>query len=190
MPEVFVSNSMKQQRNYVHYKRNKSRIDLAQKAAGKEGFAFYDAATNPANRVKENSLLLVTRIKGYNTTTPQSQKILSEIGLRQINNAVFVRADEETIKKLMLVNDYVAFGYPSKKMVNDLIRKRGFLRKNEKKEAITNNVLIEELFAEFNKKTKGMGVICIEDIIECVNCCHKPDNFETFDEVMTILWPF
>jgi hypothetical protein len=35
-------------------------------------------------------------------------------------------------------------------MVNELVRKRGFLRKDDKKEPITNNVLIEELFAEHN----------------------------------------
>ena len=189
MPEVFVSNHMKQQRNYVHYKRNKAKISLAEKATGKKGFENYEAATDPKNRVKENSLLLVLRIKGYNTTTPQSQKILSEIGLRQINNAVFVRADENIIKKLKLVNDYVAYGYPTKKMVNELIRKRGFLRKDEKKEPITNNVLIEELFSDFNGKTDGLGCICIEDIIDSINNCHKPDNFETFDEINNILWP-
>jgi len=72
MPEVFVSNQMKQQRNYVHYKRNKSKIALAEKATSKKGFGFYEAATKPDRRVKENSLLLVARIKGYNTTTPQS----------------------------------------------------------------------------------------------------------------------
>lgn len=190
MPEVFVSNHMKQQRNYVHYKRNKSTITLAEKATvGQTGFGFYDAATKPENRVKENSLLLVCRIKGYNTTTPQSQKILSEIGLRQINNAVFVRADDKTIKKLMLVNDYVAYGYPSKKMVKELVTKRGFLRKDEKKEPITNNVTIEELFSDFNKKTSGMGCICIEDIIDNISNCHKPDNFDLFDEIISILWP-
>ena len=172
----------------MHYKRNKARVALAQKATGDSGFSFYKAATNPKRRVDENSLLLVTRIKGYNTTTPQSQKILSEMGLRQINNAVFVRADDVMIKKLMLVNDYVAYGYPSKKMVNELIRKRGFLRKNEKKEPITNNVLIEELFAEFNAKGKGLGVICIEDIIDAVNNCHKPQNFDTFDEVRASIY--
>ena len=46
----------------------------------------------------------------------------------------------------MLVNDYITYGYPSKKMVNELVRKRGFLRKDNKKEPITDNVLIEELF--------------------------------------------
>jgi large subunit ribosomal protein L7e len=102
---------------------------------------------------------------------------------------VFVRADDKNIKKLMLVNDYVAYGYPSKKMVNELIRKRGFLRKDEKKEPITNNVLIEELFAEFNKNTSGLGCICIEDVIDTVSNGHKPDNFDLFDEILSILWP-
>lgn len=44
--------------------------------------------------MKENSLVLVVRIKGFNDAmTPQAQKILSDLGLRQINNAVFLRAD-------------------------------------------------------------------------------------------------
>ena len=79
MPEVFVSNHMKQQRNYVHYKRNKSKITLAEKA-NKKG--FYKALSDPKHRVTENSLILAVRIKGFNTSTPQAQKILSEMGLR------------------------------------------------------------------------------------------------------------
>lgn len=35
MPEVFVSNHMKQQRNYVHYKRNKNKISKGEKIAEK-----------------------------------------------------------------------------------------------------------------------------------------------------------
>jgi ribosomal protein L30/L7E len=152
MPEVFVSNHMKQQRNYVHYKRNKAKINISEKAStrfskSKSSISFYDSATDPKYRVREYALLLVLRIKGHNAgTTPQSQKILSELGLRQINNAVFVRANEHTIKKLMMVNDYITYGYPTKTMVNQLVRKRGFLRKDDKKEPITDNVLIEELF--------------------------------------------
>jgi len=35
MPEVFVSNHMKQQRNYVHYKRNKNMYTRGEEAAKK-----------------------------------------------------------------------------------------------------------------------------------------------------------
>ena len=76
MPEVFVSNHMKQQRNFVHYKRNKARMNLSEKAAkkfsdGTSSISFYNSATNPKHRVKEYSLLLAMRIKGFNqATTP------------------------------------------------------------------------------------------------------------------------
>ena len=189
MPEVFVSNHMKQQRNFVHYKRNKAKMNLSEKAAkkfsdGTSSISFYNSATNPKHRVKEYSLLLAMRIKGLNqATTPQIQKILSDLGLRQINNAVFLRADENTIKKLMLVNEFVAYGYPTKKMVNELVRKRGFLRKDDKKEPITDNVLIEELFSEFNERSSGLGCICIEDVIDNINNCWKPQVAETFEEI-------
>ena len=67
---------------------------------------------------------------------------------------------------------------PSKKTVNDLIRKRGFLRTKENKKApITDNVMIEELMGDH-------GVICIEDLIESI---YKPG--ENFIEVQKHFWP-
>lgn len=90
MPEVFVSNHMKQQRNYVHYKRNKNKLGRAEKASTKFGGDLLKTAQTPGRSAEGNSLLLVVRIKGLNQgTTPQAQKILSDLGLRQINNAVF-----------------------------------------------------------------------------------------------------
>lgn len=90
MPEVFVSNHMKQQRNYVHYKRNKNKLGRAEKASSKFGGDLLKTAQIPSSSADTNSLLLVVRIKGLNQgTTPQAQKILSDLGLRQINNAVF-----------------------------------------------------------------------------------------------------
>ena len=49
------------------------------------------------------------------------------------------------MRKVTIIQDYIAYGYPTKKMVNDLVRKRGFLRKDNKKLAISDNMLIEEL---------------------------------------------
>jgi len=58
---------------------------------------------------------------------------------------VFLHTTTENLIKITLVKEYIAFGYPTKKIVNDLIRKRGFLKKEDKKLPITDNVLIEEL---------------------------------------------
>ncbi len=70
------------------------------------------------------------------------------MGLREINNAVFLKANSETIKQLVLVQEYISYGYPTKKTVNQLVRKRGFIRKDGKKEPISNNLLIEELLGK------------------------------------------
>lgn len=76
------------------------------------------------------------------------------------------------MKQIVLVKEYITFGYPTKKMVNELIRKRGMLKKDGKKEAITNNVLIEELLGTLDDIADGC--ICIEDVIDNIYNCHKP----------------
>ena len=47
MPEVFVSNHMKQQRNFVHYKRNKNLMGRGEEAAKISGGDCFDAITRP-----------------------------------------------------------------------------------------------------------------------------------------------
>jgi len=100
---------------------------------------------------------------------------------------VFARADDETMKQIFIVGDYITFGYPTKKMVNELVRKRGFLKKDNKKEAITNNVLIEELLGTIDGVANGC--ICIEDVIDNIYNCHKPEANEVFQEIRKVLWP-
>ena len=78
------------------------------------------------------------------------------------------------MKKLLIIQDYIAYGYPQKKMVNDLVRKRGFLKKDDKKLAISNNVLIEELLG--NEEHGPTGCICIEDIIDTIWKCSEETN--------------
>lgn len=69
--------------------------------------------------MKEDALIIAVRIKGLNeSTTPQCQKILSDIGLRSINNAVFLKTNKDTIKKLISVQEYICYGYPTFKTVN------------------------------------------------------------------------
>jgi len=47
MPEVFVSNHMKQQRNFVHYKRNKKLVTLGEKINSKYGSSSYNSTVSP-----------------------------------------------------------------------------------------------------------------------------------------------
>ena len=74
MPEVFVSNHMKQQRNFVHYKRQKAKIVMSerlQKEFEGKNTLFHQATESQKDHVKEDSLLVAIRIKGKNeSSTP------------------------------------------------------------------------------------------------------------------------
>jgi hypothetical protein len=54
---------------------------------------------------------------------------LKELGLKEINNVSFVRADGSTLDKILLIRNYVAYGQPTKVILDEIIRKRGFLKK-------------------------------------------------------------
>lgn len=176
MPDVFVSNYMKQQRNYVHYKRNKSTQQRMEHVEDVQ-----KAVLPKEQRVPKNKILMVVRIKESRNTSMQAQKILREFGLKEINNLSFLMATDEVIKQLLIISDYVAYGAPTKKLLNDIIRKRGFLKaKNSERVPITDNVLIEELLGEH-------GCICIEDVIEAFWKCHNNETMYT--ECKKVIWP-
>lgn len=106
---------------------------------------------------------------------------MKELGLKEVNNCSFVRASGDTLKQLLLVQNYVAWGSPSKKILDEVIRKRGYLKgKDMKRLPISDNVLIEELLGEH-------GCICIEDVIDAFwRCKQNPDLFKAVKEV---IWP-
>ncbi len=55
-------------------------------------------------------------------------------------------ATAESVKKLLLVSDYVSYGQPTKPILEEIIRKRGYLKTaDHKRVPISNNVMIEEL---------------------------------------------
>jgi hypothetical protein len=73
-----------------------------------------------------------------------------------------------------------------------LIRKRGFLRKDGGKEAITNNVVIEELLGPNSEEAVDdhSGCICVEDVIDTIFKCWKPQNDNMFSLINKTVWPF
>lgn len=73
----------------------------------------------------------------------------------------------ENIKKILLISNYIGYGQPTKKILHETIRKRGYLKTaDHKRTPISDNILIEELLA-------SVGVICIEDVIDAFWNCKK-----------------
>merc|ERR1739848_909456 len=61
----------------------------------------------------EPKLLLVVRIRGVCDMHPKSRKIMQLLRLRQINNAVFLKANKAIMNMLRKVEPYIAYGYPN-----------------------------------------------------------------------------
>ena len=114
-----------------------------------------------------------------NNVAPQAQKILSQYGLKEVNNVAFLHSTPDVVRGLLLIQNYVAFGYPTKQVVAELVRKRGYIKgKDGKRMPITDNNLIEELLGA------SAGVICLEDIIDAL-----VTRSEFFEQVRSVLWP-
>lgn len=75
----------------------------------------------------------------------------------------------------------MGWGNPTKQIVDELIRKRGYMKGSDTKRIpISDNVVVEELLAD-------KGIICIEDIIDAIWRCKS--NEDGFNAVKQVLWP-
>jgi len=125
-------------------------------------------------------LLCVVRIKESRNASPQAQKILNEMGLKEINNCAFIMSTLDNIKKLLLISDYCSYGRPEKKLIDEVLRKRGYLKTaDHKRVPISDNVLIEELLG-------SQGVICLEDMVDAFWSCKKSQT--VYEACKAVLW--
>jgi len=106
----------------------------------------------------EAKLAFVVRVRGIMNMHPKPRKILQILRLRQVNNGIFIKLNKATLQMLKLVEPYVTWGSPNLKSVRELIYKRGFLKMNQQRIAITDNKLVEARLSHH-------GCVCVEDII-------------------------
>ena len=89
---------------------------------------------------------------------PELERVLRGFRLTAKNAGVFLVVSQKVYKLLMMVEPFVTFGYPNKKSVLELIRKRGFIKQNWKRVTLNNNVIVEEHFGHEN-------ILSIEDLV-------------------------
>merc|ERR1712080_667214 len=108
----------------------------------------------------------------------QVKRVLETMRLTHVYESTFLKVDESTVHMLQIVEPYVTFGVPSKKMVHQLIHKRGYcIVKNERK-PMTDNRIIEDALGH-------LDILCLEDLIEALLV-----PTDDFDETAKFLWPF
>jgi len=161
-----------QKRGEQYYKANqeqeKNLLTLRRKARSENSFYV------PA----EAKVALVVRIRGINNLNPQVRKILQLLRLRQLHNATFVRINRATLNMLKKIEPYVTFGYPTRKVISDLVYKRGYGKVNKQRIPLTSNEIVEKVLGQH-------GIISVEDLINEINSVGP-----RFKEANNFLWAF
>jgi len=123
-------------------------------------------------------VFLVTRIRGPRKLHPDVTKIFRLLRMRQIHNTVFVRVNKATSNMLRRIEPYITYGFPTIATIKRLVYKRGYVKLNGRRTAITDNRIIEKVLGRH-------GITCIEDLIHEIATCGP--NFKVANN---FLWPF
>ena len=118
------------------------------------------------------------RIKGIRKVAPKEKKIMRLFRLKQIGNAVFIRNNKATMNMIRRIEPWVAYGLPSRRVVKNLVYKRGFGSLNKQRIPLTSNQIIEQGLGK-------VGIRCIEDLVHEIYT--MGDNFKA---ATNFLWPF
>jgi len=162
----FLASAEKYHREYLDTER--SLIDAKRQAKAASSF-FVEA---------DPKIAFVIRIKGINKLSPQCKKIMQLLRLRQLHNGVFVRLNKATINMIRKVEPFIAYGYPSRKTIHDLIYKRGFGKINGQRIPLTDNSIVENSLG-------SLGIFSVEDLV------HEIVTFgPNFKKANNFLWPF
>ena len=124
----------------------------------------------------EAKVLFVVRIRGVNKIAPKPRKILTLLRLRQLHNGVFVRVNQSILNMLQIIQPFVTYGPPSKRLVEHLIYKRGYGKLDGQRIPLTSNKIVEHALGKH-------GLICVEDLIHEIATCG-----EHFKAANNFLW--
>lgn len=118
-----------------------------------------ESRSKPAlgGREMQKTTGFAVRIHEGRHSAPEIKTALRGLGLNKKYDAVFVKLDESGITKLKPLDAYIAYGYVSKKSVEELVHRRAFVFNEGMKTALRDNVMVEN---RLGKK----GMICLDDM--------------------------
>lgn len=152
-----------------------------------------------ANSVGTKHCVFVIRIRDNEGLPRSTRMVLKELRLNHKHDGVFVSYDDETRKKLHLIEPWVIYGIPSSAVVTDLITRRGFgtclastasdnnnnntkdksTKNNNERIPLSDNLMVEQALGETH------GLICVKDLIHEIY--HVGPAFAAAAQ---FLWPF
>lgn len=99
----------------------------------------------------------VIRIHEGRHSSTEIKGELVKLGLRKKYEGVFFNLNEEGIARLKPLDSYVAYGYLTRKSVDELVHRRAHVRKRGQRTPLTDNITVETLLGEH-------GILCLNDL--------------------------
>lgn len=123
---------------------------------------------------------IAVRIHQGRHSNPEIKKALAGMGLNKKYDAVFMKLDSASIQKLKAYDAYVAYGYISQALVEQLLQRRAYTDAiSGARHTLSDNVVIEQLLGE------KCNILCVSDLVHEIHSVG-----EHFDSALAILSTF
>ena len=99
----------------------------------------------------------VVRVHEGRHTSEEIKRVLKEMKLTKKYDAIFMNLNEDNMEKLKAYDSYLAYGYLSKKLVDELIHRRAYSTITGKKDALSDNNIVEKVLGD-------KGILCLNDL--------------------------
>lgn len=133
-----------------------------------------------SNSVGTKHCVFVIRVRDDVGLPRKIKKILKDMRLKKQYDGIFVHYNDVMRRKLHCIEPWIIYGTPSKAVVADLIKRRGFGTINDNERVpLSDNIVVEKALGEKH------NMICVEDIIHEI--FHVGPSF---DAASKFLWPF
>merc|ERR1712117_815935 len=178
VPETILKRRKRQQANKAARAKDALLNKVARKKKRVEIFKKAEKyAKEYRDKEREEIRLRREAKKEGNFYVPSEDKYAFVIRIRGVNQ-VAPKLKKATINMLRICEPHITWGTPTLKSVRELVYKRGFVKKDGCRTAITSNDIIEESLGRF-------GIICVEDLIHEIITVGPNFKYAT-----NFLWPF
>ena len=156
--QKIVKNYRENQKAYSYSKKqtfmNKSRVNK-----------FYD-------QTREGSPILVIRILGvWDRISDNLREILTKLKLKKLFSATLIKYNKDNFKILNLIDSFITWGFTNKKLISELVMKRGTSYHG------SDNTLRELDNTEIESNLGKDNILCMEDLIFELSS-NKSKNFD------------
>ena len=98
-------------------------------------------------------------ISSKDRISSEIKEVLTKLNLKKLYSSVIIRYNKENYCLLNIIDSYVTWGYTNKKVITELVNKRGTCyNQSESTLRLLDNETVE-------KNLSSINIICIEDII-------------------------